>query len=105
VPPTPGDTPRVTLGELYRGLAPITVGLVLATGWLVARGAPVGWIAYAISAVTTALVLFTRVNPLWLFLGAGLLGLLGVVQSRPHRGLCRLTCRVQLSTPNIRGAT
>ena len=61
------------------GLAPITVGLVLATGWLVARGAPVGWIAYAITAVTTALVLFTRVNPLWLFLAAGLLGLLGLV--------------------------
>jgi chromate transporter len=61
------------------GLAPITVGLVLATGWLVARGVPVGWMAYGITAVTTALVLFTRINPLWLFLGAGLLGLLGLV--------------------------
>jgi chromate transporter len=61
------------------GLAPITVGLVLATGWLVARGAPGGWMAYGIAAVTTALVLFARVNPVWIFLGAGVLGLLGLV--------------------------
>ena len=61
------------------GLAPITVGLVLATGWLVARGAPGGGRAYAITAVTTALVLGTRVNPIWLFVAAGALGLLGLV--------------------------
>jgi chromate transporter len=61
------------------GLAPITVGLVLATGWLVMRGAPGGWVAYTITAATTALVLCTRINPVWLFVAAGLLGLLGVV--------------------------
>ena len=62
------------------GLAPITVGLMIATGWLVARGAPgAGWTAYAITAATTALVLFTRVNPLWLFAGAGVLGVLGLI--------------------------
>ena len=61
------------------GLAPITVGLVLATGWLVARGAPGGWAAYSVTAATTVLVLVTRVNPLWLFLAAGALGLLGLV--------------------------
>jgi chromate transporter len=61
------------------GLAPITVGLVLATGWLVARGAPGGWVAYGIAAVTAALVSFTRVNPLWPLVAAGVLGLLGLV--------------------------
>ena len=62
------------------GLAPITVGLMIATGWLVARGAPgTGWTAYAITGVSTALVFFTRVNPLWLFAAAGVLGLLGLV--------------------------
>ena len=61
------------------GLAPITVGLMLATGWLVARGAPAGWTGYAITAATTVLVLVTRVNPLWLFAAAGMLGLLGLV--------------------------
>lgn len=62
------------------GLAPITVGLMLATGWLVARGAPgTGVTAYAITAATAAVMLFTRVNPLWLFAAAGTLGLLGLV--------------------------
>jgi len=62
------------------GLAPITIGLMLATGWLVARGAPgTGWTAYAITGATTVLVLVTRVNPLLLFAAAGVLGLLGLV--------------------------
>jgi chromate transporter len=61
------------------GLAPITVGLVLATGWLVARGAHDGWTAYGITAVTAALVVFTRMNPVWALVAAGALGVLGVV--------------------------
>ena len=61
------------------GLAPITIGLVLATGWLLARGADTGWVASGITVSTTALVVLTRVNPLWLFVGAGLLGLAGLV--------------------------
>ena len=62
------------------GLAPITVGLVIATGWLVARGAPdTGWVAYAITAVTATVFMCTRVNPLWLLAGAGAVGLLGLV--------------------------
>jgi chromate transporter len=61
------------------GLAPITVGLVLATGWLVMGGAPGGWVAYAITGLTAAVVLLTRVNPVWLFVIAGGLGLLGLV--------------------------
>ena len=62
------------------GLAPITVGLMIATGWLVARGAPgAGWAAYAITAASTAVMLFTRVNPLLVFAAAGALGLLGLI--------------------------
>jgi len=61
------------------GLAPITVGLVLATGWLVARGAATDWLAQGITAVVAALVVFTRVNPMWLLAAAGGLGLLGLV--------------------------
>jgi chromate transporter len=62
------------------GLAPITIGLMIATGWLVAHGArDTGGAAYAITGVTAALVVLTRVNPLWLFAGAGVIGLLGLV--------------------------
>ena len=62
------------------GLAPISVGLMIATGWVVARGAPgAGWTAYAITGAATALMLFTRANPLLVFAAAGALGLLGVI--------------------------
>jgi chromate transporter len=71
--------PRRQLASRGRGLAPITIGLVLATGWLVARGVPAGWVASAVTALTTALVLFTRVNPIWPLAAAGLLGLAGLV--------------------------
>lgn len=61
------------------GLAPITVGLVLATGYLLAQGTPAGWTAYAVTGATAGLVVGTRVNPLWLFAAAGALGLAGLV--------------------------
>jgi len=65
---------------LEAGLAPIAVGLVIATGWIVARGAQdTGWVAYAVTAATAALVVFTRVTPLWPLIAAGALGLLEVV--------------------------
>ena len=62
-----------------RGLAPVTVGLILATGWLLARGASTGWPGQALTAVTAVLVIFTRVNPLWVFTVAAALGVAGLV--------------------------
>lgn len=55
------------------GLAPIAVGLTLATGWVLAREADTGWRAGLLTAATTAVVARTRLNPLWLLaVGAGL---------------------------------
>lgn len=62
-----------------RGLAPVTVGLILATGYLLARGASTGWPALAVTAMTAVLVIFTRVNPLWLFAVGGVLGVAGLI--------------------------
>lgn len=61
------------------GLVPVTVGLMLAGGYLITRSADDSWPAYAITAVTAAVVLSTRIHPLWLFGVAGLLGLAGWV--------------------------
>lgn len=61
------------------GLAPIAVGFVLATGYLLTRGAHPGWAAYAVTGGTAAFLLWTRINPLWLFAAAGVLGLAGLV--------------------------
>ena len=67
-------------GAVEAGLAPITVGLVLATGWLVARGAQdTSWVAALITAAVVGLVTLTRVNPIWLVAAAGALGILGFV--------------------------
>ena len=62
-----------------RGLAPVTVGLILATGYLLARGASTGWPALAVTVVTAVFVIFTRVNPLWLFAVGGVLGVAGLI--------------------------
>ncbi|HXP31855.1 MAG TPA: chromate transporter [Stellaceae bacterium] len=63
---------------LQDGLAPLTVGLVLATGYVLSRAAIHGWVTGAITAATVALTLATRVHPLWLFAVAGVLGIFGL---------------------------
>jgi chromate transporter len=61
------------------GLVPVTVGLMLAGGYLITRSADHSWPAFAITAVTAAVVLATRIHPLWLLGVAGLIGLAGWV--------------------------
>jgi chromate transporter len=61
------------------GLAPLTVGLVLAAAYLVTRGADRSLAAYAVTAASAALLLLTRVNPLWLLAAGAALGLAGLV--------------------------
>lgn len=58
------------------GLAPVTVGLVLASGFVLSHAAAHDPVSWAISAATAALVLATRLNPLVLLVGAGLVGAL-----------------------------
>jgi len=62
-----------------RGLAPLTIGLVIAGGYVMARSAAVGWESIAITAAAVVLMLGTRLNPLWLLLAGGVLGFAGVV--------------------------
>lgn len=61
------------------GLAPLTVGLILASGYILARAADHSWAGYAVTGVTVALVLATKLHPLWLLGAAGVLGALGLV--------------------------
>jgi chromate transporter len=60
-------------------VAPVTVGLILASGYVLTRTIDHEWNAYALTAATAAVALVSRVHPLW-FLGiAAVLGALGVV--------------------------
>lgn len=62
---------------LLDGLAPVTVGLVAASAWLLARVADTGWRLAAVTAATAVVTLATRLNPLWCLGAAAALGLAG----------------------------
>lgn len=62
-----------------RGLAPLTIGLVIAGGWVLARAGGTGWRGALLTAATVAVMLRSRLNPLWLLGAGGVLGGLGLV--------------------------
>jgi len=64
---------------IQRGLAPVTVGLILASGYVLARTTDHRWSAYAVTGLTLLLALTTRWHPLWLLGAAAGLGALGLV--------------------------
>jgi chromate transporter len=64
---------------LRTALAPITVGLVIAAGYVLTRIADDTWVAYAITATTVVIVVATEIHPLWLLGAAGMIGYVGLV--------------------------
>jgi chromate transporter len=64
---------------IEKGFAPLTVGLVLASGYVMSKAADHDWRAYLLTAVCTVIFVFTKVNPLVVVATAGLLGWLGLV--------------------------
>lgn len=61
------------------GLVPMTVGLMLAGGYLITLAADQTAMGFVITAVTAAAVLATRIHPLWLLAAGGLIGFAGWV--------------------------
>ena len=57
------------------GLVPVSLGLIAASAFVLARAADNNIYAAALTAVTVAVVSFTRINPLWLFAAGGILAL------------------------------
>jgi chromate transporter len=62
-----------------RGLVPVTVGIVIARGYVLARAADNGWQAAAITGAAAGLILGTRISPLWILIAAGAIGGLGLI--------------------------
>ena len=60
---------------IQRGLAPVSVGLVLAGCLTIAKEALTGWITVAIAAGVFTILLRSRINPALLILGSSLIGL------------------------------
>ncbi len=62
-----------------RGVVPITVGLIAASGWLLTDASGYSCANYLITAATVACVLFTKINPLIALTAAAVLGLTGMI--------------------------
>ncbi len=62
---------------IQRAIAPVVVALILSGGYVIATpdGTP-DWRLWLIAAVSAAIVLATRLNPLWSIGGGGILGAL-----------------------------
>jgi chromate transporter len=64
------------------GMGPVVVGLVLATGWILASAHDTpsqDWPFYLVTLVTVAVVLKTRIHLLWLLAAGAVLGWSGLV--------------------------
>jgi hypothetical protein len=55
------------------------MGLVIASGTVMARAADSSWQAVAVTVAATAIMLATRFSPMWMLLVGGALGGLGVL--------------------------
>lgn len=64
---------------LRRGLAPVALGFMLASCWLLLNAVGHGWRGYALALVALVLAMRTQVNPLWLLAAGGALGVAGLV--------------------------
>ncbi len=64
---------------IRRGLAPVTIGLIVAGGFVMARAAAAGWSDLVVTGTAAALMLSGRVSPLWILLAAGAAGAVGIL--------------------------
>src|SRR5215472_15189373 len=64
--------------SIQRGLAPVSVGLLLAGCLTMAKGAITGWITAATALAVFVILLSSRINPALLILGGAVVGLLAL---------------------------
>jgi chromate transporter len=61
------------------GLAPLTVGLVAASAWLLSHAADRDWRLAAVTVATGVAGFYSKLNPLWFLAAAAALGLSGAL--------------------------
>jgi chromate transporter len=64
---------------LSSAMVPVSLGLMASSATVVAIAGDYNWVAAGISVVTAVICFWVRINPLWVFTAAALLGLSGVV--------------------------
>ena len=70
------DTPLAL--AIRRGLAPVALGFMLASGWLLLKSVGHGVPGYGLALITFAVATATRLNPLWLMAAGALAGIAGL---------------------------
>ncbi len=73
---------RLAVRAFKQGMAPIVIGLLIATSWVLATGSTYDlshWRLWLLTAVTVVVVWRTRIHLLWLLGGGALLGAFGWV--------------------------
>jgi chromate transporter len=64
---------------IQAALVPLSIGLMGASGLILARTSDQSWIAALMTIVAAVLAFGTRLNPFWMLLGGGILGFAGVI--------------------------
>jgi chromate transporter len=64
---------------IQAGLLPISIGLIAASAFVVTWVAAHNFVAVAVTLATAIVTYTTRLNPLWIFAAAALLGLAGLI--------------------------
>jgi chromate transporter len=57
----------------------VIMGLVIASGTVMARAAGTSWRAVALTVAAAAIMLLTRLSPMWMLLAGAALGSLGLL--------------------------
>jgi len=74
------NNPAAPMGRAIRaGLGPIAIGLTLSSGWILAHSADHDWRGVVLTLATVALMLRTRLNPVWLILVGAVAGMTGIL--------------------------
>jgi chromate transporter len=71
------DAPWQHIARL--GLVPVTIGLVIGSGTVMARAADANWQTIGVTVAAAALMLWTRLNPLAILFAGGVLGSFGLL--------------------------
>ncbi|MEA2920122.1 MAG: chromate transporter [Bradyrhizobium sp.] len=66
-------------GIIQAALVPLSIGLMGASGLVLARASDRSWIAALITVMAAGVAFATRLNPVWLLLAGGCLGFAGVI--------------------------
>ena len=64
---------------IQAALVPLSIGLMAASGLIVAQAADRNWLAALLTVIVAVIAATTRLNPLWLLLAGGFLGFAGML--------------------------